>query len=97
MTRTPNAPGPDDATAHRPEEGKPRRVARLTVQGWIHVVLAANVLLVIVFAVSGGVLQARADDRTDLLTDRVQPARATAYQLETSLVDQETGRTGATY
>ncbi|MEU1447865.1 ATP-binding protein [Streptomyces mirabilis] len=94
MTRTPNAPGPDDATAHRPEEGKPRRVARLTVQGWIHVVLAANVLLVIVFAVSGGVLQARADDRTDLLTDRIQPARATAYQLETSLVDQETGVRG---
>lgn len=94
MTRTPNDPGPDDATADRPEDGKPTRVARLTVQGWIHVVLAANVLLVIVFAVSGGVLQARADDRTDLLTDRIQPARATAYQLETSLVDQETGVRG---
>lgn len=94
MTRTPNAPGPDDATVHTPEDGKPTRVARLTVQGWIQVVLAANVLLVIVFAVSGGALQARADDRTDLLTDRIQPARATAYQLETSLVDQETGVRG---
>ncbi|QFZ78240.1 HAMP domain-containing protein [Streptomyces fagopyri] len=69
-------------------------VARLTVQGWIHVVLAVNVLLVIVFAVSGGVLQARADDRTDLLTDGIQPARSAAFQLETSLVDQETGVRG---
>jgi hypothetical protein len=57
-------------------------------------VLAANALLVIVFAASGGVLQARADDRTDLLTDRIQPARSTAYQPETSLVDQETGVRG---
>ncbi|MFJ8005087.1 sensor histidine kinase [Streptomyces fagopyri] len=69
-------------------------VARLTVQGWIHVVLAVNVLLVIVFAVSGGVLQTRADDRTDLLTDGIQPARSAAFQLETSLVDQETGVRG---
>lgn len=90
MTRATRAPGPSGDT----EDGKPRRVARLTVQGWIHVVLAANVLLVIVFAVSGGMLQARADDRTDLLTDRIQPARSTAYQLETSLVDQETGVRG---
>ncbi|MFE2963584.1 hypothetical protein ACFXKC_07805 [Streptomyces sp. NPDC059340] len=90
MIRTPNAPGPDP-TADTPGDGKPTRVARLTVQGWIQVMLAANVLLVIVFAGSGGVLQARADDRTDLLTDRIQPARSTAYQLETSLVDQETG------
>lgn len=96
MTRTPTGtptlppPAPaDDAAA-----GKRGGVARLTVQGWIHVVLAVNVLLVIVFAVSGGVLQTRADDRTDLLTDRIQPARSVAFQLETSLVDQETGVRG---
>ncbi len=52
MTRTPNDPV-HGATADRPEDGRPTRVARLTVQGWIHVVLAANVLLVIVFAVAG--------------------------------------------
>ncbi|MGW7268503.1 sensor histidine kinase [Streptomyces sp. NPDC054842] len=69
-------------------------VARLSVQGWILVVLAVNVLLVVVFAVSGGILQARADDRTDLLSDHIQPARSAAFQLETSLVDQETGVRG---
>ncbi|MEU7337818.1 ATP-binding protein [Streptomyces sp. NPDC007074] len=90
MTRTPRNPEPADEAAPRRAGG----VARLTVQGWIHVVLAVNVLLVIVFAVAGGVLQARADDRTDLLTDRIQPARSAAFQLETSLVDQETGVRG---
>ncbi|MFJ4925438.1 CHASE3 domain-containing protein [Streptomyces sp. NPDC088736] len=90
MTRTPRNPEPAEEAAPRRAGG----VARLTVQGWIHVVLAVNVLLVIVFAVAGGVLQARADDRTDLLTDRIQPARSAAFQLETSLVDQETGVRG---
>ncbi|MFD5074700.1 ATP-binding protein [Streptomyces sp. NPDC058371] len=83
--RAPSSGAPDDRT---------KGMARLTVQGWIHLVLAANILLVVVFAVCGGVLQARADDRSDLLTDRIQPARAAAYQLETSLVDQETGVRG---
>ncbi|MET8413503.1 CHASE3 domain-containing protein, partial [Streptomyces sp. NPDC005195] len=90
MTRIPGSSEPVDGAAAR----RPGRIARLTVQGWIHLVLAVNVLLVIVFAVSGGVLQSRADDRTDLLTDRIQPARSTAFQLETSLVDQETGVRG---
>jgi signal transduction histidine kinase len=90
MTRSTTSPATSDASG----DAQPRRAVRLTVRGWIHLVLAANVLLVIVFAVSGGALQSRADDRTDLLNDRIQPARATAYQLETSLVDQETGVRG---
>ncbi|MFD7709525.1 ATP-binding protein [Streptomyces sp. NPDC059786] len=83
-----------DRPADDAGEARDRRVARFTVQGWIQVVLAVNVLLVVVFAVSGAILQSRADDRSDLLTDRIQPARSTAYQLETALVNQETGVRG---
>ncbi|MEU1042632.1 CHASE3 domain-containing protein [Streptomyces sp. NPDC005551] len=73
---------------------KPTGMARLSVQGWINVVLAANVLLVVVFAVAGSILQSRAEERMDRLGYRIQPARSAAFQLETSLVDQETGVRG---
>jgi signal transduction histidine kinase len=93
MSRAEQTPGSDGGAGGGTDE-KPSVVARLSVQGWILVVLAVNVLLVVLFAVSGGVLQARADDRTDLLSDHIQPARSRAFQLETSLVDQETGVRG---
>jgi signal transduction histidine kinase len=70
------------------------RVGRLTVQGWIHAVLVANVLLVIVCGVAGGLLQQRADERAQDLSDRIQPLASSLYRLETSLVDQETGVRG---
>ncbi|MFF6996371.1 CHASE3 domain-containing protein [Streptomyces sp. NPDC008313] len=91
---TPDGPRTSPSVATDGPQASPRAVTRLTVQGWIQLVVAVKVLLLIVFAVAGGALQAQADDRTERLTDHIQPAKATAYQLETSLVDQETGVRG---
>ncbi|WP_432068591.1 sensor histidine kinase [Streptomyces sp. C10-9-1] len=67
---------------------------RLSTQGWIHLVLALMALVVVLSAVVGTQMLVRTQQRTDELVDRLQPARSTAYQLQKSLLDQETGIRG---
>ncbi|MFE1285644.1 CHASE3 domain-containing protein [Streptomyces sp. NPDC058751] len=67
---------------------------RLTVQGWIRMVLALMALLVVVGAVVGaGLLRSTAAVTDHLLLD-VEPAQTEAYRLQSALVNQETGIRG---
>ena len=68
--------------------------ARLSVQGWVRLILAALILVVCGCTVAAGVLLAEPGDRTNDLVDRIQPARAAALELQKSLLDQETGLRG---
>ncbi|HEY9438611.1 MAG TPA: CHASE3 domain-containing protein [Streptomyces sp.] len=69
-------------------------LARLSVQNWVHLILAGFVLVVCGCLVVGGIVMSRISDRTTDLVDRIQPARASSYQLQNSLLDQETGVRG---
>ncbi|MEV6192127.1 CHASE3 domain-containing protein [Streptomyces sp. NPDC051920] len=67
---------------------------RLTVEGWIRLVLALMALLVVVGAVVGaGLLRSTAEVTDHLLMD-VEPAQTEAYRLQSALVSQETGIRG---
>ena len=68
--------------------------ARLSVQGWVQLILAALVLVVCGCTLVAGALLSRTNDRTNELVDRIQPARSSAYQLQKALLDQETGVRG---
>src|SRR5690348_2852173 len=67
---------------------------RLTVQGWLNVVLAATGVGVLAGALVGAVMLHRTDQVTADLTEHIQPARAAAYQLQSALRDQETAIRG---
>ncbi|MFD6834637.1 sensor histidine kinase [Streptomyces diastaticus] len=67
---------------------------RLSVQGWVRLVLVAMVVVVLGCTAVAGALLSRANDRTNELVDRIQPARSIAFQLQKSLLDQETGVRG---
>ncbi|BDY27500.1 sensor histidine kinase [Mycolicibacterium mageritense] len=67
---------------------------RLTVQGWLNLVLAAMGLIVVAGAVAGAVVLNRTDSVSADLTDHIQPARVAAYQLQAALRDQETAVRG---
>ncbi|MET7981879.1 MULTISPECIES: CHASE3 domain-containing protein [unclassified Streptomyces] len=69
---------------------------RLTVQGWIRLVLALMALVVIVGAGVGAELLARTTSVTDQLLLDVEPAQREAYRLQSALVNQETGVRGYT-
>jgi signal transduction histidine kinase len=67
---------------------------RLTVQGWIRLVLALMALLVVVGAgVGAGLLRSTTSVTDHLLLD-VEPAQTEAYRLQSALVNQETGIRG---
>jgi signal transduction histidine kinase len=68
--------------------------ARLSVQGWVRLILAAMVLVVCGCTIVGGLLLSQTNDRTAELVDRIQPARSAMFQLQNSLLDQETGVRG---
>ncbi|WEH37718.1 CHASE3 domain-containing protein [Streptomyces sp. AM 4-1-1] len=68
----------------------------MSVQNWIHLILAGFVLVVCGCLVVGGLVLARISDRTTELVDRIQPARSASFQLQNSLLDQETGVRGYT-
>ncbi|MEU0126306.1 MULTISPECIES: CHASE3 domain-containing protein [unclassified Streptomyces] len=74
--------------------GRPGPIARLSVQNWVHLILAGFVLVVCGCLVVGGLVLSRISDRTTDLVDRIQPARASSFQLQNSLLDQETGVRG---
>jgi signal transduction histidine kinase len=67
---------------------------RLTVQGWIRLVLALMALLVVVGAGVGAGLLRSTTSVTDHLLMDVEPAQTEAYRLQSALVNQETGIRG---
>ena len=67
---------------------------RLSVQGWVRLVLMAMVVDVLGCTAVAGALLSRTNDQTNELVDRIQPARSIAFQLQKSLLDQETGVRG---
>ncbi|MFF4536920.1 ATP-binding protein [Streptomyces aureus] len=69
-------------------------VRRLTVQGWIALVLALMALVVVVGAGVGAALLQRTVTVTDHLLLDVEPAQTEAYRLQSALVNQETGLRG---
>ncbi|MBM7440125.1 ATP-binding protein [Streptomyces sp. HB132] len=73
---------------------RPGRIARLSVQNWVHLILGGFVLVVCGCLVVGGLVLSRISDRTTDLVDRIQPARSASFQLQNSLLDQETGVRG---
>ncbi|MFI2780596.1 sensor histidine kinase [Streptomyces sp. ALB3] len=77
-----------------PAAGRPGRTARLSVQNWVHLILAGFVVVVCGCLVVGGLVLARISDRTTDLVDRIQPARSASFQLQNALLDQETGVRG---
>lgn len=73
---------------------RPGRLSRLSVQNWVHLILAGFVLVVCGCLVVGGIVLAGINDRTTDLVDRIQPARSSSFQLQNALLDQETGVRG---
>ena len=65
-----------------------------TVQGWQNLVLSIMGVVVFGGAVAGTVLLNRTDNTSRELIDIIQPARVAAYQLQGSLLDQETAVRG---
>ncbi len=70
------------------------RLSQLTVRGWQALVLCIMGATVLAGAVVGAVLLDRADATSQALTDKIQPARVAAFQLQSALRDQETGVRG---
>jgi len=66
----------------------------MTTQGWLYLVLAIAAVLAAVATAAGIVMLHRTNDVTDHLVNRIDPAQAAAYQLQATLVDQETGVRG---
>lgn len=67
---------------------------RPSVGGWFRLVFAVLGTLAVAAAVIAGVLLNRTDRAADRLDNRVAPARLAAAQLQTALLDQETGVRG---
>jgi signal transduction histidine kinase len=81
--------GQANIPTHSPQLG-----SRLTVAGWQTLVLSVMGLMVLAGAATGAVLLHRTDAVTRELTDDLQPARISAYQLQSALRDQETSLRG---
>ncbi|WP_406465924.1 CHASE3 domain-containing protein [Streptomyces sp. NBC_00111] len=81
-------------STEKPGTVRPGPIARLSVQNWVHLILAGFVLVVCGCLVVGGLVLSRISDRTTDLVDRIQPARSASFQLQNSLLDQETGVRG---
>ncbi|MFC8224880.1 ATP-binding protein [Streptomyces sp. NPDC057287] len=81
-------------STHEPAPGRPGPIARLSVQNWVHLILAGFVVVVCGCLVVGGLVLSRISDRTTDLVDRIQPARSASFQLQNALLDQETGVRG---
>jgi len=67
---------------------------RLTVSGWLALVLSIMGVVVLAGAVVAAVLLIHTDDVSRDLTEDIQPARLAATQLQAALRDQETGLRG---
>ncbi|ORA22522.1 sensor histidine kinase [Mycobacterium aquaticum] len=67
---------------------------RLTVRGWLNVVLATMGGIVLAGALAGVFMIRWTDQVSDDLINHVQPARVAAYRLQAALRDQETAVRG---
>jgi signal transduction histidine kinase len=67
---------------------------RLTVSGWLTLVLSIMGVVVLAGAVVSAVLLIHTDDVSRDLSEDIQPARVAATQLQAALRDQETGLRG---
>ena len=67
---------------------------RLTVSGWLTLVLSIMGVVVLAGAAVGAVLLMHTDDVSRDLSDNIQPTRVSATQLQLALRDQETGLRG---
>lgn len=76
-----------------PSAGAPRG-SQLTVAGWLIVVLSVMGAVVLAGAVAAAILLNHTDNMSRQLIDEIQPARASAYQLQAALRDQETAVRG---
>lgn len=81
-------------TDHPKDPSRGGVASRLSVQNWVHLILAGFVVVVCGCLVVGGLVLARISDRTTELVDRIQPARSASFQLQNALLDQETGVRG---
>ncbi len=81
------------AQANSPEQRSPLGL-RLTVAGWQNLVLSVMALVVLTGAATSAALLAHTDAVTRELTDHIQPARVSAYRLQSALRDQETAVRG---
>src|ERR1700753_853404 len=81
--------GQENVPPHHPQLG-----SRLTVAAWQTLVLSVMGLVVLAGAATGAVLLIRTDAVTRELTDDIQPARVSAYRLQSALRDQETSLRG---
>lgn len=67
---------------------------KLTVQGWLNLVLSIMGLVVLAGGLATVLLLGRSDEMTEELTEKIGPARIAAYQLQAALRDQETSVRG---
>ncbi|MCX4416605.1 CHASE3 domain-containing protein [[Kitasatospora] papulosa] len=81
-------------STEEPASGRSGPIAGLSVQNWVHLILAGFVVVVCGCLVVGGLVLSRISDRTTELVDHIQPARSASFQLQNSLLDQETGVRG---
>jgi signal transduction histidine kinase len=77
-----------------PGEAPVRGWLRLTLQGWVRMVLATMAVLVFGFAGIGVSLLGRSTSVSDELVDRISPARTEIGRLQGKVLDQETGIRG---
>ena len=70
------------------------RLSRLTVRGWLSLVLVVVGVVVLGGALVAAVLLNRTDQTSRQLIDNIQPARVAAYRLQAALRDQETAVRG---
>ena len=73
---------------------EPQRGLKLTVQGWVILVLAVMGVVVLAGAVAGAILLNRTDDLSRQLIDDIQPSRVAAYRMQGAIRDQETATRG---
>ncbi len=73
---------------------EPRRGLKLTVQGWVILVVAVMGVVVLAGAVAGAILLNRTDDLSRQLIDDIQPSRVAAYRMQGAIRDQETATRG---
>ncbi|MEV0617369.1 ATP-binding protein [Nonomuraea sp. NPDC050404] len=70
------------------------RWRRLTVHGWLVVVIVAIAVLIALCGVIGAVMLDRTSRISDELTTRISPAAIEAARMQKALIDQETGVRG---
>ncbi|MGR8010633.1 sensor histidine kinase [Streptomyces hypolithicus] len=77
-----------------PAGTRSRLLGRLSVQGWIRLVLLSMAFLLVVCALVGAQVLSTAAERNAALSDHIEPGRSATLQLHKALLDQETGVRG---